>query len=126
MVENHWAVEARNFGVTFMICEQWLRHTTIDRIKEHGLACGYKFRVTAFEANANESRVTVANTGVAPIYYDAFVTINGVRAKESLKYLLPGETRLYKVKSGGESPQLTIECDRLVAGQRIEFDTWEK
>jgi len=122
LVSSNWIKETRNFGVTFMICEQWLHHTTIDRIQEHGMACGYKFRVTAFEANAKESHVTITNTGVAPIYYDAFVTVNGVRAKESLKYLQPGETRLYNVKSGGESPQLTIECDRLVAGQQIQFD----
>ena len=59
---------------------------------------------------------------MAPIYYDAFVAVNGVRAKESLKYLQPGEARQFTVASGGKNPTLTIECDRLVAGQRIEFE----
>jgi hypothetical protein len=122
MVASKWAAEARNFGITFMITEQWPRWTTTDKIREHGMACGYKFRVAAFEASPKESRVTVTNTGVAPIYYDACVTVNGVRARESLKHLQPGETRRFTVSSGGANPNLTIECDRLVAGQRVEFD----
>jgi hypothetical protein len=121
-VAEAWSRETKNFGITFMICEQWPRWTTMERIREHGLACGYKFKVASFEAEAKASRVAVTNTGVAPIYYDAFVAVNGVRAKESLKYLQPGETRQFTVASGGKNPGLTIECDRLVAGQRIEFE----
>ncbi len=117
-----WAKEAANFHITFMICEQWPRWTTMERIRTHGLACGYKFRVTAFEAADAAAIVTVTNSGVAPIYYDAFVAVNGVRARESLKGLLPGEERRYAVASGGTDPTLTIECDRLVPGQRIEFE----
>ena len=122
MVSQNWAEQARNFGITFMICEQWPRMTTMERIAEHGMACGYKFRITGFETSATGSRVTVQNTGVAPIYYDAFVSINGVRAAESLKYLQPGETRQFVVKAGGTNPKLTIECDRLVSGQQIEYE----
>ena len=87
-----------------------------------GLACGYKFRVLAFEANAKQSHVTITNTGVAPIYHDAFVAVNGVRARESLLGLLPGERRTVKIAAGGKSPKLTIACDRLVPGQVIEFE----
>jgi hypothetical protein len=64
----------------------------------------------------------VTNTGVAPIYYDAFVAVNTVRTGVSLKYLQQGETRQFTVASGGAEPKLTIECDRLVPGQRITFD----
>jgi len=31
-VAEHWATEVRNFGITFMICEQWPRLTTTERI----------------------------------------------------------------------------------------------
>jgi hypothetical protein len=50
------------------------------------------------------------------------VAVNGVRAQDSLKGLLPGEERRFTVASGGENPKLTIECNRLKPGQRIEFE----
>jgi hypothetical protein len=121
-VAEAWAREAASFHITFMICEGWPRRTTMDRIREHSLACGYRFAITAFEVSSTAARVTVRNTGVAPIYYDAFVAVNGVRAEDSLKGLLPGEERGFTVASGGVDPRLTIECDRLVPGQRIEFE----
>lgn len=121
-VEANWATQARNFGITFMICEQWLRWISMDKIREHSMACGYRFKILKFEANATTSQITVLNAGVAPIYYDAFFTINGVRSSQSLKYLPAGEIRQFTVSSGGSNPQMTIECDRLVAGQRIEFE----
>jgi hypothetical protein len=92
------------------------------RIAEHGLACGYRFRIAAFEAGAREARVTVENSGVAPIYHDAWVAVNSVRATESLKLLPPGQRRVYAVPAGGPAPVLTIEADRLVPGQSIGFD----
>lgn len=122
LVADRWPAEARNFGITFMIAEQWPRWTSMDRIRELGLACGYRFRITAFEAGAAGSRVTVENTGVAPIYHDAYVAVNGVRAGESLKLLGPGQRRQFTVASGGAAPALTIESDRLVPGQTIGFD----
>ncbi|MBN2008803.1 DUF4832 domain-containing protein [candidate division KSB1 bacterium] len=121
-VDSHWAHESRKFGITFMICEQWLRWISIDRLREHSMACGYKFQVTEFTTNKYSAKVTVKNTGVAPIYYDAFITVNGVRSEESLKFLQPGESRQFHVQSGGENPKLTIECDRLVPGQKIEYN----
>jgi hypothetical protein len=64
----------------------------------------------------------VTNRGVAPIYHDAYLAVNGVRAERSLKGLLPGESRTDEIGSGGESPQLSIVSDRLVPGQMIEFE----
>jgi hypothetical protein len=121
-VDSQWAKQARKFGITFMICEQWLRWITIDRLREHSMACGYKFKVTNFKSNNDASQITVENTGVAPIYYDAYMTVYGKRSSETLKFLQPGERRQFNVKSGGRNPELTIECDRLVPGQKIEFE----
>lgn len=122
LVAEKWAASARRFGITFMVCDQWPRWTSMEQIKKHSLACGYRFSVSAFEASADASRVTITNRGVAPIYYDAFPSVNGVRAKASLKYLLPGETKQFTIASGGRNPKLAIECDRLVEGQQITFD----
>ena len=58
----------------------------------------------------------------APIYYDAFVSIDRTRASESLKGLLPGETRSFSIQAGGVNPSISIECDRLIPGQIIEYE----
>ena len=105
-----------------MICEQWLKWITLDQLRQHGMACGYKFKVSDFKTDGNSTKITVQNTGVAPIYYDAFVTVNGIRSSESLKFLQAGSTHEYQVRSGGGNPKLTIECDRLLSGQKIEYE----
>ena len=97
-------------------------YQTTERIKAAGMANGYRFKITSFTANASQAAVAVTNTGIAPIYYDAYIAVNGVRASESLKGLLPGEEVSYVVASGGSSPSLTIESDRLVSGQVIQFE----
>ena len=86
------------------------------------MSCAYRFRILEFMVSDNEAIVRLRNTGVAPIYRDACITVNGVRAGESLITLQPGETRLYLVNTGGKNPVLSIECDHLVKGQKIEFE----
>lgn len=114
--------EAARFHLTFMIGNDQPKYVSLARIKAAGMACGYRFRILGFEANENQSRITITNEGVAPLYHDAYLVVNGVRSKESLKGLLPGEKRTVQLKSGGDVPKLTIESNRLVPGQRIEFE----
>lgn len=113
---------AAQFHITYMIGNDQPQYQTMARIKEAGMASGYKFEITSFKASPDSSIVQVKNNGTAPIYYDAFIAINDVRAQESLKSLQPGETKTYGISKGGTQPVLTIECDRLVQGQTIEFD----
>ena len=113
---------AAAFHITFMIGDGQPRYQPMARISAAGMACGYKFRIRAFEASPSRSRVEVANTGVAPIYHDAYLAVNGVRAGTSLKGLLPGQSRTDEIASGGAAPKLTIDCDRLVPGQSIQFE----
>jgi hypothetical protein len=112
---------AADFHISFMIGNDQPNYQRTERIRSAGLACGYKFRIHAFEVSPSRSRVTITNTGVAPIYHDAFVAVNGFRASRSLKGLLPGEVRTDEISAGGTSPKLRVECDRLVPGQTIEF-----
>ncbi len=113
---------AADFHVSFIIGDDQPRFQKADRIRAAGIACGYRFQIDKFESSNSESQVTISNTGIAPIYYDAWPSINGARATDSLKGLLPGENRLYVIQAGGSDPELKIECDRLVKGQQIEFD----
>jgi hypothetical protein len=86
------------------------------------MASGYKFTVDKFRASSSQTQITIRNTGVAPIYYDAYPTINGVRAGTSLKGLAPNESLDFTIEAGGDDPTLTIECDRLVEGQKLEYE----
>jgi hypothetical protein len=111
---------AREFHITFMIGNDQPLHRSLERIREAGLACGYRFRIQDYRTGAGRSSLIVLNAGVAPLYHDAFVAVNGTRAAASLKGLRPGERRTFDVPAAGGA--VTIESDRLVPGQRIEFD----
>lgn len=113
---------AAQYYISYMIGNDQPDYQSMTRIKEAGMATGYKFKVTSFKASSDAARVVVENTGIAPIYTDAYVAVNGVRSSTSLKGLLPGQSRQFSVSSGGSAPELTIECDRLVSGQSIEFE----
>lgn len=113
---------ARRFHLTFLIASDQPEHAGLDRVHQAGLACGYRFRIESFESSDRETRVSISNQGLAPIYFDAFPAIGGRRSSTSLKGLLPAETRSFVAPAGGSNPELTIECDRLSPGQRIEFE----
>ena len=114
--------QAAKFHVSFIIGDAQPKYQKADRIRSASNACGYRFRVNSFHSGDNRSRVEIENVGVAPIYYDAFVAVNGIRSSDSLMGLLPGNKKTLAIDSGGDHPTLAIECDRLVQGQRIEFE----
>jgi hypothetical protein len=111
---------ARDFHLTFIIASDQPEHQPMDRIRAAGMSCGYRFRITGYRAGGGKSFLTLANTGIAPIYHDAYVAVAGRRSTTPLKGLCPGETRACEVAAAGGD--VTIESDRLVPGQKIEFD----
>jgi hypothetical protein len=113
---------ARRYRLTFIIGADQPQYQPLERVREAGMALGYRFRITKFETRADRARVEVTNVGIAPPYHDAWPAINGIRGGESLKGLLPGETRTVEIPAGGTDLKLSIESDRLVPGQRIEFE----
>ncbi len=117
-----FADQSAKFHISYMIGNDQPNYQSNQRIREAGLSTGYRFKITSFQASSNQSKVSVTNTGVAPIYYDAFVTVNNVAATQSLKGLLPGTSADFTIAAGGSNPVLSIEADRLVDGQRIEFE----
>lgn len=114
--------EAAKYHLTYIIGNDQRRYQPVERIKEASMACGYRFSIEDFRVKGTQSVVLVKNTGVVPIYRKAYIAVNGVRATQSLHSLLPGESMWVEVDSGGDSPRLAIECDHLVAGQKIEFE----
>lgn len=113
---------SKKYHVSYMIGNDQPDYQPLSRIKEAGMATGYRFRITSFKASASAAKVRVKNAGIAPFYYDAYVTVNGVAAEKSLRLLLPGEEKEYLIASGGQNPALAIHCDRLVPGQSIGFE----
>ncbi|MEZ0229674.1 MAG: DUF4832 domain-containing protein [Planctomycetota bacterium] len=113
---------AKKLGLTFAIANDQLAHQKAERVKEAGLACGHRFRVAAFEASPTASRVTIENTGVAPLHHDAWIAVNGVRASTSLRGLAPGTRRAFDVSKGGPPHKLSIASAKLVRGQEIELE----
>ena len=65
------------------------------------------------------------NVGIAPLYHNAYVTVNGVRSDKSLKGLLPSEEATFTVaglKIGdSETPKLTITSDKLLENATIPY-----
>ena len=112
---------AKDFHITYMIGNDQPHYQTMERIKEASMASGYKFKIVRLQTASDTSVFEIINYGVAPIYYDAYITVNGIRSPESLKLLAPGETKTYSVSAGAESAEVTIESDKLVEGQEIQF-----
>lgn len=120
-----WEQAAKKYHMSWVICNNAPEgaYFTPERVTEAGIASGYRFRILSCETDDTDSRVTITNTGVAPIYYDAYVSIDGVRASESLRGLLPGETRTFTIQQAiATSKNVTITSDHILPSQQIEYD----
>ncbi|MGC1631341.1 MAG: hypothetical protein WA749_04430 [Gelidibacter sp.] len=115
-----FASYAKRFHVTYMIGNDQYKYQTPEVIKEASLSTGYKFEITKFEKSEGKSYLTVKNTGVAPIYYDTYLSINGNKSTVSLKTLMPNQESLFVINYDGDE-KLIISCDRLLSGQVIDF-----
>lgn len=116
--------EVAKFHMTFIIGNDQPGKQTDARIKEACMSMGYRFQVDEFRVKTGTgAAIKISNVGVAPIYRDAFVAVGGKRGEYSLKNLMPGESRWIKIDSPeiSEESKITIECDHLVSGQKIQF-----
>lgn len=137
MYGHTWEEQAAKYHISFMIANDAPRasvtkypHNTPERFKEGSMATGYHFAVTACRTNGiDKTELTVTNTGVAPLYRDAFFAIGGVRAAESLAALLPGQSLVTTVPvalsvdaTGAPTMQPVIVSDYILDTQAIEYD----
>ena len=118
-----WEQMAAKYHVSFMIANDAPEgsYGTKDRFLEAALASGYRFRVTSFERTDAKVRVTIVNEGVAPLYRDAWVAVNGTRGGASLKGLLPGDSLTATIRATGDL-ELAIESDHTVPGRPIAYN----
>ena len=134
MYGHTWEEMARKYHISFMIANDnpggknsW---NNPSRFKKCSMAAGYHFVVTDCETDGVQTRLTVKNTGVAPLYRDAFFAIGSVRSETSLKGLLPGEyidvvipSSLHVDKNGTVDNAPEIVCDFILDTQRIEYES---
>ncbi len=110
------------YNISYMIGNDQLNYQPASRIESAGMATGYRFSVEGYETDGSMTRATIRNTGIAPVYYDAYPSIGGVRSNSSLKGLLPNQVQEFIIATGSVGEDLEIECDRLSPGQEIQFD----
>ena len=87
------------------------------------------FITSCFIASRAALAITVKNTGVAPLYKDAYFAIGSIRSKESLRGLLPDasmevtiDAPLEYSNSGRALSNPVIESDFILDTQTIEYD----
>ena len=119
-----WEQAAAKYHITFMIANDAPsgKIGTAERFKEAGIFSGYNFALKSLYKNDKTTVADITNTGVAPIYRDAYLAVGGVRSKTSLKGLLPGETLRVTVDKPTTGSDITIESDYILPTQTIQFD----
>ena len=117
--------EAAKYHLSFIIGADQPSYQKWPRIIEASQSMGYRYRILDFRVKKGTGAVAcVKNAGVAPIYYDAYLDVDGARSSYSLRNLMPGDSLWVDVKnpSVSDKPVLSIACDRLVPGQKIEYE----
>ena len=109
--------------MTFIIGNDQPLHQKPERITEAAMSMGYRFEVRDFKVLEGKSaEVLIANVGVAPIYRDAFVEVEGVRGDLNLRTLMPGDEAWVTIACEAKtSSRPAIACDHLVEGQEIQY-----
>ena len=114
--------EAEKFHMSYTLANDQPRYQKDARLKEVSMSMGYKFTILDYRVEGTNAAVLISNTGVAPIYRDAYVAVGGVRGEVNLRNLMPGEQTWVHIKGGyTEGAVPAIECDHLVKGQKIEY-----
>ena len=109
--------------MTFIIGNDQPGKQSAERIAEAAMSMGYRFEVRDFQVKEGErASVLIANVGVAPIYRDAFVEVEGVRGDLNLRTLMPDEEAWVTIPcKATTASRPVIACDHLVTGQEIQY-----
>ena len=106
--------------MTFIIGNDQPGKQTPERIAEAAMSMGYRFEIRDFVIGEN-ARILIANVGVAPIYRDAFLELDGMKGELNLRTLMPGEEAWVTFPHATVESVPHIVCDHLVPGQEIQY-----
>lgn len=121
-----WEQASYKYHITFMIANDAPEgpYGTAARFKEASQLCGYRLKVLDCRTKEGETQVLVKNTGIAPLYRDAYFAVGDTQADESLRGLLPGERKTFVIRKQTEHAEdLHIVSEHLLEGQRIEYES---
>ena len=109
--------------MTFIIGNDQPGKQTPERIAEAAMSMGYRFEIRDFRIQEGKgAAVLIANVGVAPIYRDAFVEVEGVRGDFNLRTLMPEDEAWITIPCAAtKASHPTIACEHLVPGQEIQY-----
>ncbi len=116
-----YEIWAQNFHISYINANDQNNYHSLERIKDASLASGYIFKLKSVKSKSDSTIIEVINKGVAPIYADAYLTVDGVRSKESLKLLPTDETLEVHISAGSNNPTITIESDAILPTQTIQY-----
>lgn len=133
MYGHTWEEQSKKYHITFMIANNnpsgKNSYNTASRFKECSMATGYHFVVTGCQSDGTQTKITVKNTGVAPLYRDAYFAIGSIRSSETLRGLLPEESKeiiidaaLESDNNGKANTKPVIVSDYILDTQTIEYD----
>lgn len=126
-----WEEQAAKYHISFMIANDAPegKYGTGERFASAALATGYRFEVRRCTTDGVKTDILVTNTGVAPIYRDAYFAIDGTRSSTSLRGLLPGEEKWISIPcplainpDGSAVSNPVIESDHILKTQQIQYD----
>ena len=109
--------------MTFIIGNDQPGKQKPERITEAAMSMGYRFEIRDFQVKEGEgAAVLIANVGVAPIYRDAYVEVEGVRGDLNLRTLMPGDEAWVTIPcQATTASRPAIAYDHLVSGQVIQY-----
>ena len=119
-----WEDASAKYHLTFIIANDATGgiYGTVDRFREAGMAVGYSFEVMNCRTNGEETRLAVTNTGIAPIYRDAYFAIGDAQSSTSLCCVMPNDTVEISIPRGyNEGDSLIIVSPHILPTQTIEY-----
>ncbi|MBR0056604.1 MAG: DUF4832 domain-containing protein [Kiritimatiellae bacterium] len=132
-----WEQAAAKYHMTFVIGNDSLqgKFGTAKRLAAAAENCGYRFRLVDARHERGKPFIIaeVANDGVAPLYHDAYLALESAQgsnvtamslSRESLRGLLPGESRLFRIEFKGipDLDSLRAISPKLLPGTSIHLE----
>ena len=110
-----WKDAAAKYHIAFMVANDAPggAYATPARFREASRECGFRLKLGRVRRSRGALAVEVVNRGVAPFYHEGTVSAGRRRAKESIKGILPGETRLFMVPGAREGDEIRLVSPKL-------------